>query len=132
MANIYFNEFDRFIAHQVKPLAYIRYGDDFISFAPSQNSAEDMRTQSVAFLQKNLFLTTNPKLDALSPVRKGVSYLGIEFWPSGHRLNDRMRHRIDTRLNQINYASYEGLILSHEKAKKHKQLQWRLPEVLKD
>ncbi len=30
LANVYLNEFDRFVQHSLKPLAYIRYGDDFI------------------------------------------------------------------------------------------------------
>lgn len=35
-ANIYLNEFDRYVVHYLKPLAYIRYGDDFMSWWPNE------------------------------------------------------------------------------------------------
>ena len=31
-ANVYLHELDRFILHTVKPLKYLRYGDDFVLF----------------------------------------------------------------------------------------------------
>jgi hypothetical protein len=31
-ANIYINEWDRFVRHELKPLAYVRYGDDFLLY----------------------------------------------------------------------------------------------------
>jgi hypothetical protein len=68
--------------HELQPFAYTRYGDDFICFTDNQANAESIRDQSVKFLKETLFLTTNPKLDALHSVRNGVSYLGINFWPN--------------------------------------------------
>ena len=129
MANIYLNEFDRSIVHNLKPLAYMRYGDDFICFSATKTQAEAIRSKSVGFLQSVLFLKTNPLLDCLKPVTKGVSYLGIEFWPSGHHLNERMRQRINSRLDKANYASYEAMILAHEKPKRHKELQWQFAKL---
>lgn len=41
-ANIYLNEFDRFVRHTLKPLGYIRYGDDFVLF--TNNEAEARHT----------------------------------------------------------------------------------------
>jgi len=49
---------------------------------------------------------------------------GVEIWPSGRRLNKRMRSRINSRLDKFNYAIYEALILAHENRKRHRELQW--------
>ena len=40
-ANIYLNEFDQFIKHQIKAKFYIRYADDFVILSDSQNWLED-------------------------------------------------------------------------------------------
>ena len=83
LANIYLNEFDRFIKHSIKPSAYLRYGDDWLCFMSDKVQLENARVRSENFLRGELGLNINPKANFIKPVRAGVSYLGVDLWPGG-------------------------------------------------
>src|SRR5579884_2380712 len=53
-ANVYQNEFDRFMVHKLKPSAYLRYGDDWLCFTPNRDSLESIRQQAIRFLNNAL------------------------------------------------------------------------------
>ena len=56
-SNIYLNEFDRFVAHSLKPKAYLRYGDDFLIFENNRSALEKIKAQAVSFLfRKNEYI----------------------------------------------------------------------------
>lgn len=126
MSNIYLNEFDRLVQHQLKPLAYLRYGDDWLCFARDRHEITTIQHQSRELLNDGLLLTVNPKLDRISPVHRGVSYLGVDIWSHGRRLQCRMRTRVLERVNASNISSYRALLAAHEKPKKVKYLDWQL------
>jgi len=129
MANIYLNEFDRFVKHQLKPLAYLRYGDDWLCFADKRVELEAMRAKSVTFLREELSLRVNPKIDYIRPAYRGVEYLGVQIWPSGRRLQLKPRQRVINRLQTSNASSYKALVAVHEKPRRLKSLNWRLMEI---
>lgn len=131
-ANIYLNELDRFIVHQLKPIKYLRYGDDFIVIASDNVTIEDMRPKIIDFLGQNLKLTLNPKNDIIVKVKHGLHFLGVHIFPKGRRLNTRAWLRSQTKLNYKNIGSYYGLVRKHSKAKKIKALQWHILETFKN
>ncbi len=53
-ANIYLNEFDRYVRHVLKPLAYVRYGDDMVLWCRTRQQAELLRRQAFDFLASHL------------------------------------------------------------------------------
>lgn len=110
LANLYLNEFDRFVRHELKPLAYMRYGDDFILFDAELASLKMKETMAIEFLHGQLGLRINPNNNFIAPVWKGIKYLGCNIGPEGIILNRRNRRRVFRRLNQSNLASYHGLI----------------------
>ena len=55
-ANIYLNEFDRFMVHTLKPKAYLRYGDDWLCFTESKTDALFIRNAAEQFLFESLNL----------------------------------------------------------------------------
>lgn len=87
LANIYLNEFDRYIKHRIKPNAYLRYGDDWLCFMDDKAQLENARIMAEDFLRYELNLDVNPNVNLINPVRKGVSYLGVDLWSSGRRLD---------------------------------------------
>jgi hypothetical protein len=129
MSNIYLNEFDRFMKHELKPLAYLRYGDDWLCFVNNRNELEQLRTEATNFLMDNLSLTINPKINRLQPARQGVSYLGVDIWPNGHRLQKPVRQRIIHRLDKRNASNYRALVEAHEQSKWLKYVHWRLLDL---
>jgi len=128
MSNIYLNEFDRFIKHELKPLAYMRYGDDWLCFMPSKVSALELRRSAIQKLDQ-LSLSINPKIDRIEQSRKGVSYLGVDIWPQGRRLQASIRKRIIERLDKSNVSSYRALIAAHERSKWLKTMDWQLLDL---
>lgn len=128
LANIYLNEFDRFVVHRLKPIAYVRYGDDFLCFGRSKKELDKIRAATGVFLQAELNLRINPKVDKLQPAYKGIDYLGVNIWPDGRRLQLKVRWRMNQRLNRVSMASYRALVKAHERPKYLKNLDWRLLE----
>ena len=74
-ANIYLNEFDRFVSHVLKPKAYLRYGDDFIMVESDFHKLNFLRLQAVSFLHEALKLRMNPKRNKILKARHGIKLL---------------------------------------------------------
>ncbi|MFO0970722.1 MAG: reverse transcriptase/maturase family protein, partial [Candidatus Saccharimonadales bacterium] len=107
-ANIYLNELDRLMVHELKPLAYLRYGDDWLCFARSKEELEALRTRAIAFIENELKLSLSTKLNCIVPVYKGVTYLGVDIWRGGLRVMRPTQGRVLHRITSENYASYEA------------------------
>ena len=108
-ANIYLHEYDRFVCHVLKPLGYVRYGDDIVLWAASKRQVRQMAEQSQQFMIATLRLHLNSGSTVLQPVRRRLHYLGVEFWSTGRRLDKRMRIRLRTRVAVANFSSYDAL-----------------------
>lgn len=131
-ANIYLNEFDRFVKHTLKAKAYVRYGDDFIIVERDVKKLRGFKTHAVEFLRSELKLATNSKSDKIFKVSYGLKFLGVQLWPNSRRLNKRNRRRIGQRLNISNAASYRGLVFQHGSLKTGKEFHWLLCQELAD
>lgn len=116
-ANIYFHEFDRYMMHELKPLGYLRYGDDIVSWWSTQEEAKRAEYLGTEFLQSRLHLALNDKVSRLQPTTSKLHMLGLELWPSGRRLDVRMRNRLRTHQAINNYASYRALVQRHDAGK---------------
>jgi len=123
-ANIYLNEFDKFIKHDMKVKNYLRYGDDFIIIADNLNRLGKIRGAAVNFLSEKLRLEINKKNDIIVKARQGLKFLGTEIFPKGRRLNKRNSARVKENLNLKNISSYSGLVKKHGKIKKIKEFNW--------
>ena len=75
-ANIYLNELDQFIKHQLKAKYYIRYTDDFILLSQDREELLRWKEDIKCFLIKELSLQLHPKRQKLQPVSNGIDFLG--------------------------------------------------------
>lgn len=123
-ANIYLNELDRFVKHQLKPKAYLRYGDDFILVNLDLYELRLFKEKTIDFLRNKLRLEINPKNDNIIKTRRGLKLLGVVIWPFGRRLNRRNLKRVYANLNFSNIASYYGIFKQHISVEKLNQLNW--------
>lgn len=130
LANIYLNEFDRFIKHQIKPYAYLRYGDDWLCFSYSRAELEHIRAEARDFLTAELGLSVHPNVDAIKLVRTGISYLGVDLWPTGRRLDKDASSKMAANLNIRNVPSYKSLLAHHQSIKQIRRFDWLLMERL--
>lgn len=129
-ANIYLNEPDRFVKNTIKPLAYLRYGDDFIIISQNLPQLKHIREKVAVFLQEKLGLEINAKNDITIKPRWGLKFLGVEIFPAGRRLSERNWSRAIIRLNARNFSSYSGLVKQHSKDKRIKEFNWIILEKL--
>lgn len=123
-ANIYLNELDRFVKHELKMRAYLRYGDDFIVLDDDLEKLKWVRGMVSCYLQNELQLQINPKSDRIMKVSEGLKFLGVRIWPSGRTPNRRIQKRIKSRLNVMNISSYAGLIKKHGNTKQTREFNW--------
>ena len=129
-ANIYLNELDHFVKHDLKPKAYLRYGDDFLLFEMNLKRLKDMKETIATFLAERLKLKLHSKNNVIIKAKYGLKFLGVELWPSGRRLSKRNKKRIATRLNPKNISSYYGVITKHDGPKMQKWFNWQLNELI--
>ncbi|MEO8785335.1 MAG: reverse transcriptase/maturase family protein [Candidatus Saccharimonadales bacterium] len=111
-SNIYLNELDRFIRHQIKPLAYVRYGDDFCIFWPTRRGARIVRQQAADFLANNLGLSLNPKNDVVVAAKRGLKFLGHNINRGHIAVDTHTTKSVIGKLNRRNAASYRTLLLT--------------------
>lgn len=128
-ANIYLNELDRFVSHTIRPVAYLRYGDDFIIVHRDKEELAKIRTRVLACLREELHLELNSKNDILVPARRGLKFLGVEIFPKGRRLRKRMWHRVKSRLSEKNVPSYHGVAKQHGGERKFKEFLWKILDL---
>ena len=76
-ANIYLNELDYFIKHQFKAKYYLRYVDDFIILHESKEQLEIWKEQIKEFLKDKLKLELHPDKSKISPLSRGVDFVGF-------------------------------------------------------
>jgi len=127
-ANIYLNELDRFVEHTVKPLGYLRYGDDFLVVAENSQIAKEYEILITFFINNILKLTINNKNSLIIPVASGLHFLGCDIYPNMRRLQKRLRKRILTYLNLENSGSYRGLVTKHNDTSMKNLIDWMLVE----
>lgn len=128
-ANIYLNELDQFVKHQIGAKHYIRYVDDFIILHESAQWLNSAHASINAFLPEKLAARLNPKKTILQPVDRGIDFVGqvIKPW---HRTT--RKRTLNEAISQVKKApaaylfkmanSYFGLLgqaskSHHEKAK---------------
>jgi RNA-directed DNA polymerase len=128
-ANIYLHEFDRFVRHECKPIAYLRYGDDFILFAPNQKACIDYRRISQQFLEGKFGLPLNPRNDVIIRSRDGLHFLGHRIFANGFVVEPATEQRLIERFSSVNAASYQALALPK---RLRKQLPWLLQQNLEE
>ncbi len=84
-ANVYLNELDQFVKHQLKVRAYLRYVDDFVLLADEPATLLAWKAQIEAFLAARLRLQLHPRKVVLQRCAQGIDFLGNVVYPH-HRL----------------------------------------------
>jgi len=115
-SNVYMNEFDYFVKHDLRMKDYVRYADDFVFM--SQDRFELLRClpEVAAFLINSLALNLHPNKVFIKTLASGIDFLGWVHFPH-HRVprtktRQRMNKRIGHHPNHQSVQSYLG-ILSH-------------------
>ncbi len=116
LANIYMNEFDQWVKHQLKPPAYVRYADDFVFLSTDKQWLEILIPRLENWLAEKLHLTLHPHKVFLKTLASGVDFLGWVHFPRHRVMRTRTKKRMLARIKfsptKETLQSYLGL-LSH-------------------
>ncbi len=76
-ANVYLNEFDQFVKHQLKAKYYVRYVDDFVILHETKEQLEVWKKQIGEFLKEKLKLQLHPEKSKIISLSNGVDFVGF-------------------------------------------------------
>ena len=76
-ANVYLNELDYFVKHQLKAKYYIRYVDDFVILHKSKEQLEEWKFKINYFLNNNLKLELHSDKSKIIPLSRGIDFVGF-------------------------------------------------------
>jgi len=93
-ANVYLNELDQFVKHQLKEKHYIRYADDFVILHPQRDHCLDIIKPIDEFLRETLKLTLHPRKVTVRKFSQGIDFLGYVCFPRFVIPRDKTRDRI--------------------------------------
>ena len=119
-ANIYLNELDQFVKHNVKEKYYLRYCDDFVILGESVGRLQKVTGDIGKFLAQNLKLSIHPAKIVIRKYRQGIDFLGYVILPNHRVLRTRTKKRVLKRVSKKNLSSYLG-VLKHCRSFKIKQ-----------
>lgn len=109
-ANIYLNELDQFIKHQLGIKYYLRYADDFLVLSNNIDELKNVILPVQSFLENKLKLEVHPDKISIRKLRQGLDFCGYIVLPHHIVLQTKTKRRMLKRVNQIKLPSYLGLL----------------------
>ncbi|OGJ00283.1 hypothetical protein A3I90_01025 [Candidatus Nomurabacteria bacterium RIFCSPLOWO2_02_FULL_41_9] len=100
-ANIYMNEFDQFIKHNLKVKYYARYTDDFIIVSTDKAYLENLISSIQDFLRARLCLELHPKKIHITKHIRGVDFLGYVILPEHIKLRTKTKRKIPKKIQEM-------------------------------
>ena len=114
-ANVYLNELDHFVKHELKAKYYIRYVDDFVILHKNKEILENYKKEIDNFL-KTIKLELHPDKSKIIPIGKGVSLLGYRVFYHHKLLRKSNLWKFQRKINekiglvQNNILTYDSLL----------------------
>jgi hypothetical protein len=118
---VYLNVFDRYVRHELKASAYIRYGDDFLVFAKDEATCRRFEATGKQWLGETLKLKVHPTNDVIFQAHTGAKFLGHEVYDNSSVVNQAMQDKVTKQIDRTNIASYQAMHLPNTL---RKQLPW--------
>lgn len=109
-ANVYLNELDYFVKHELKAKYYIRYVDDFAIFHSSREQLGFWKEEINKFLIKNLRIELHKEKSKITLLSQGVDFIGFRNF-----YYFRLLRRRNIRTIKAKIISYQRGVISSEK-----------------
>jgi len=104
-ANVYLNELDQFVKHELKVKYYIRYCDDFILVHQDKKLLDSLQQKIAIFLSKKLYLKLHPRKIIYRKFSWGIDFLGYIVLPHyilpRTKTRQRVFEKLATKVNQL-------------------------------
>lgn len=96
--NLYLNELDQFVKHELKIKDYVRYVDDFILLSDDKSKLWKCKHKIVKFLKIKLKLKLSKF--CLRPARIGIDFVGYRHFPNKKLIRKRTAIRFRKNINK--------------------------------
>ncbi len=114
LVNVYMNEFDQYVKHQIKAKHYIRYADDFVLLSDNRSWFEQQLPVIEQFLSQVLLLSLHPDKVSITTLASGIDFLGWVHFPDHRVLRGvtarRMYRRLQVNPTEETAQLYLGLL----------------------
>lgn len=122
LVNVYMNEFDQYVKHQLKVKHYIRYADDFVILSHDRAWLRPICRYIGIFLRDRLKLQLHPDKVSIHTFSSGIDFLGWIHFSDHLVLRTATKRRMLKRMRELEEEisaarSYIGM-LRHGNARK--------------
>ena len=107
IANVYLNDLDQYVKHDLKIRYYIRYMDDMIIILNSKEELHKLKIKIEKFLYENLHLELNDK-SCIRPIHQGIAFIGAVVYSTHIRVNKKTALRIKRYLKHLKDSYNKG------------------------
>lgn len=107
-ANVYLNELDHFVKHNLKVKYYMRYVDDFVILHKSEEQLERWKVEIDDFLNSKLKVVLHPDKTKIILLRNGITFLGFRIFYKHRLLKKSNARRIWKRLDKFKQEYDKG------------------------
>lgn len=94
LVNVYMNEFDQFVKHELRQRCYIRYADDFVFMHHDRGVLMEILPKIRDFLDQKLKLSLHLDKVFIKTVASGVDFLGWVHFPDHRVLRTTTKKRM--------------------------------------
>ena len=115
-ANIYLNEVDQYIKHELKMKYYVRYLDDSIIFAQTKQEAKEVLEKVRIIIRKKLKLELNDKTQIFK-AKQGVNFCGYKINEYRLKLRNRGKKKLKKKIKKLKTEVKNRKISSHDAKK---------------
>ncbi|MBI3816101.1 RNA-dependent DNA polymerase [Candidatus Peregrinibacteria bacterium] len=99
-ANVYMNELDQCMKHELHLKRYIRYTDDVVVLSNDRDSLQNLLPSIRSFLRGHLRLELHPRKVTIRKHRQGVDFLGYVLLPHHRVLRTKTKRRMVRKLQE--------------------------------
>ena len=112
-ANIYLNELDQYIKHELRIRYYFRYLDDSILFVKNKQEAKMCLEKIKEFLEENLELELNEKTQIFKS-KQGINFCGYKINEYRLKIRDRGKRKLKKKIREMEYNIKRGKMSSKD------------------
>lgn len=116
-ANMYLNEVDQYIKHELKIKYYFRYMDDSVILVKTKEEAKQALEKITIFLKEKLELELNSKTQIFKS-KQGINFCGYKVNEYRIKIRARGKKKLKKKVKQLKMYIKEGKMTSKE-AKKY-------------
>ena len=110
-ANIYLNEIDQYIKHELKIKYYCRYLDDSIAFFKTKQEAKIALEKITNFLKEKLELELNKKTQIFKN-KQGVNFCGYKINEYRMKIRDKGKRKLKNKVKTLKQKIKDGKMTS--------------------